>query len=273
MIAVQSFGLKNEFETDFPGTIRKLREIGFDGIEPLILFQEKQGKMPKNVWAQDTQKIAFSAMRDLGMGIPSAHIGVGFGAFTMPAGNVIRGVLQAHEEYGIDTFVMTAPFSSAIVATHWAKLAKAVSDTVRPYGCRILYHNHDDEFHAVRGGTAMDLFLKRTSPDLMLEIDIGWAGIAGDEYEIVKRYRDKLYSLHLKDFYSQYRSGYTRKDMPSPAFAPIGNGAIRSKEIIDLAKALPNFSGTYIIDQDKSNRSMLEDLKIGYDNIRSMIEA
>ena len=59
MIAVQSFGLKQELEADLPGTIRKIRDIGFDGIEPLILFQAEQGKMPKNVWAQDTQEIAF----------------------------------------------------------------------------------------------------------------------------------------------------------------------------------------------------------------------
>ena len=274
MIAVQGFGLKKEFASDLTGTIRKIHEIGFDGIEPLILFQAEQGKMPKNVWAQDTQEIAFAAMKDLGMSIPSAHIGVGFGIFTMPAGNVIRGILQAHEDYGIDTFVMTAPFGSAMVARHWAKLAQTVTDAVTPHGCRMLYHNHDDEFHPVRGGgNALDLFLKKTSPDVLLQIDIGWAGMAGDEYEIVKSYGDKLHTLHLKDFYGQYRGNYTRKNMPDEAFAPIGEGAIRTKDCIALTKTLPNFSGTYIIDQDKSTRDMLEDLKVGYENIRRMLEA
>ena len=49
MIAVQGFGLKNEFEKDLVGTIRKVHDIGFDGIEPLILFQDEQKNMPKNV--------------------------------------------------------------------------------------------------------------------------------------------------------------------------------------------------------------------------------
>ena len=61
--------------------------------------------------------------------------------------------------------------------------------------------------------------------------------------------------------------------MPGQAFAPIGGGAIRTKDCIDLAKSLPNFSGIYIIDQDKSTRDMLEDLKVGYENIRRMLEA
>lgn len=273
MIAVQGFGLKNEFEKDLTGTIRKVHDIGFDGLEPLILFQDEQKNMPKNVWARDTQKIAFAAMKKLGLQIPSAHIGVGFGPFTMPAGMIVKGVLEAHEDYGIDTFVVTAPFGTASVAKQWAKLAQTVSDTVSPHGCRILYHNHDDEFHTIRGGgNALDLFLKKTSPDVLLQIDIGWAGMAGDEYEILKRYGDKLHTLHLKDFYGQYRGSYTRRKMPDAAFSPIGEGTIRTKDCIELAKILPNFSGTYIIDQDKSTRDMLADLKIGYESIRRMLE-
>lgn len=61
--------------------------------------------------------------------------------------------------------------------------------------------------------------------------------------------------------------------MPDEAFSPIGEGAIRTKDCIELAKTLPNFSGTYIIDQDKSTRNMLEELKVGYENIRRMLEA
>lgn len=49
-------------------------------------------------------------------------------------------------------------------------------------------------------------------------------------------------------------------------------GAIRTKACIELEKKLPDFSGIFIIDQDKSVRSMLEDLKAGYENICRMLE-
>ena len=78
-------------------------------------------------------------------------------------------------------------------------------------------------------------------------------------------------ALHLKDFYGQYRGSYTRKNMPDEASSPIGEGAIRTKDCIELAKTLPNFSGNYIIDQDKSTRDMLADLKAGYENIRKIV--
>ena len=61
----------------------QIRATVMDYLEPII---GEQKNMPKNVWARDTQKIAFAAMKELGMQIPSAHLGVGFGPFTMPAG-------------------------------------------------------------------------------------------------------------------------------------------------------------------------------------------
>lgn len=273
IIATQSFGLKKEFEADVPGTIRRLHDMGFHGIEPFILFQKEQGKMARNTWAQDTLKTAWRTMQELGMVIPSAHIGVGFEWATMPAGRVIQNILSLHEEYGIDSFVLSAPFGSAPLAMRWAKLAKKVSNAVKPHGCRIIYHNHDDEFHSVRGGgTAMDVFLKNAGEDVLLQIDIGWAGMAGDERELVSRYSGRMYSLHLKDFYAQYRGGYTRKNMPDAAFAPIGEGAIYTKEIIQRVKSMPRFSGALIIDQDKSNGDMMDALKIGLENIAGMLE-
>lgn len=48
IIATQGFGLKKEFNADLTGTIRTLHNIGFQAIEPLILFREKQGNMPQN---------------------------------------------------------------------------------------------------------------------------------------------------------------------------------------------------------------------------------
>lgn len=271
-IAVQGYGLQKEFDADLTQTIRSLHCIGIQSIEPLILFREKQGKMPRNTWALDTLKTAWDTMRELGMAIPSAHLGVGFSWFAMPAGTIIKNILMIHELYGINDFVLTAAFGSAALAVRWAKLARKISDAVTPYGCRILYHNHDDEFRTVRGGgTAMDVFLANAGPDILLQVDIGWAGMAGDEREIIRRYADRIASLHLKDFYPQYRKGYTRMKMPDEAFAPIGAGMIRTKEILDMTDSFPHFAGTVVIDQDKCSGDMLDALKTGFENIRGML--
>lgn len=275
-VFTQTFGLSKEFSENLIGTIQKLHDIGFDGIEPFVMFNEEQGKLPKNLWALDTLKIAKAKMDELGMTIPSVHIGVAFGWFSMPVSTIEKNIKMLHDKFGINDFVISSTFGTLAQTKHWAKMMQKISDAVHPYGCRVLYHNHDDEFKTVcyQGKTmeAMEVFLKLTSPEVMLQVDIGWAGIAGDENAIVKRYAKRIASLHLKDFYPNYRNGqYTRKNMPTEAFAAIGEGEIATKEILTIRKSFPNFGGNIIIDQDKTTGEMLKALETGHGNIRAML--
>lgn len=272
-IAVQGFGLKKEFEADFRGTFQALRDLGVAGIEPMLLLSEKQGKMETNSWAFDTLRRACDAAKEFGLSFPSAHVGVGYKWAHMPAKRIIQGILQIHEISGIRTFVISGLFDSPMLARSWARLATKVSDGVKPYGCRILYHNHSYEFRPLRrGGNAMDVFLAKVSPDVLLQVDIGWVGASNDhEEEIVRRYGDRIASFHLKDFYPQYREVSPGK-WPDEAFAPIGEGVIHTKEILELLPFFPYFCPPLIIDQDKSGRSMLEDLRIALSHVRAMLE-
>ena len=271
-LGTQTFGLKKEFTDDLHGTIRALHEIGFETIEPLILFSDRQGRMPRNTWALDTLDEAKHLMDELGMRIPSAHIGIGIGWFSMPIGKVTKSILTVHEKYGIDTFIISGLFSTAGLERHWAKLIRRINEEVRTKGCKIAYHNHDDEFARIHGCEALSVFFDEVGEDVALQLDIGWAGLAGDEVKAAERYADRIISLHLKDFYSPYKEGgYTQKTVPTEAFAPMGEGSIRIPEILSMRDRFPNFSGSILIDQDKYTGNMLESLRIGHGNVRHML--
>lgn len=275
-IYTQSFGLGREFTADLSGSIQRLYEIGFNGIEPFVLFNKQQGNMPKNLWALDTLEMATDKMKQLGMAIPSVHIGVAFGWFSMPAKGIAKNIQLLHEQFGIDNFVMGGTFHSVAAAKHWAKLMTNVSQAVAPFGCHVIYHNHDDEFCKVPVGgksmEAMEVFLEHTAPEIMLQLDIGWAAVAGDELDITNRYADRIAMLHLKDFYPPYKNGkYTRKNMPPEAFSPMGEGSVKIGEILSLRDRLPNFNGAIIIDQDKTAGEMLKALEVGYKNVCRML--
>lgn len=275
-IYTQTFGLSKELSHDLMGTLQTIHDLGFDGIEPFVMFREKQGNIPGNLWALDTLEQAKSKMDALGLTIPSVHMGVAFGWFSMPVASIVKNIRMLHDRYGITCFVVSGPFATMAQAKHWAKLLQTISAAVKPFGCQMIYHNHDDEFRPVRraGNTveAMEAFLSLTDPDILLEMDIGWAGIAGDETDILRRYAPRIALLHLKDFAPEYRSGaYTRKNMPQEAFVPIGEGAIQTGEILSIRHTLPKFSGDLIIDQDKFSGDMLKALEIGYGNIRAML--
>lgn len=276
VIATQTFGLASELTADLTGTIQALHDAGFQAIEPMVLFQDKQGRKPKNLWTYDTLQTAWDKMQTLGMGMPSVHIGVGFGWLSMPVSLIVKNILSIHERYGVSDYVVSGPFGTAALAKHWAKLTRTISDAVAPRGCRILYHNHDDEFREVHHQgkivNAMDVFLENTSPAVLLQLDIGWAGTAGRETALAQRYAGRIASIHLKDFYPPYtQEGYTRKNMPVEAFAPIGEGCIATGEILSACKGFPNFTGNLIIDQDKSSTDMLQALKRGRSNISAML--
>ena len=273
-IGTQTFGLSKELTADLAGTIRALHEIGFTCIEPLILFQDEQKKTAKHLWTYELLREAKPLLDSYGMTIPSAHVGVGIGFFTMPAKQVIENLIKIHKEFGIDTFILSGIFHSKMVAKKWGKLAKEVAAALKPYGCTIAYHNHDDEFTKIKVDgkmiSAMDYFLEIAGPDVMLQIDIGWAAIAGDECEIVKKYANRIMELHYKDFYQEYMSGnYSRAKRPDTAFAPIGDGGVKSKEILALCQSIPHFNGAILIDQDKCTGNMLEALRTGYQNLMS----
>lgn len=84
MLSVQSFCLKDALGADLPGTIRRLHEIGYDSFEPLLVFDEKQGKKPANLFSFERLAQLKPILDSYGMAIPTAHAGIGYGNFFMP---------------------------------------------------------------------------------------------------------------------------------------------------------------------------------------------
>lgn len=269
VIGTQTFGLKDELNKDFDQTLRKVCDMGFQTVEPLILFQEAQGKKDKNLWSYETFRHAKDFLDANGVRVPQVHVGAGVGLFTMPAKTIVDNVKYLKENFGVTGFVFSGVFHSKMVAKKWGKLLHDVAREVTPYGCHILYHPHNDEFMKVSAAeNALDIFFQYAGDDVYLQLDIGWAALAADELRIAKKYGRRIMSLHCKDFYEQGLTGqYTRKNMPVEAFAPIGEGKIKTRELVEFCQTLPNFNGTVIIDQDKSAGNMMEDLQKGYSNL------
>lgn len=274
MIATQTFGLGKLMAGNLEEAVNTLQSLGFDGIEPYLLLNEKQGKMPPQLFAFDRMAQLKKIMDAKGMVIPSAHVGIGFGGLMMPTGMVIKKLKKAHEVFGIRYFVTGGMFSNKKGAKKWAKVCAKIAQALKPLGCTLVYHNHDSEFNTVtvngKTVTALDYFLELAGPDVMLQIDIGWVAIHADEVEVIKKYRDRLVSIHLKDMYDGCRD-YIAQTMPVEKFAPIGEGVIKTAEVLALLDQLPLVEGRVIIDQDKSVGDMMDDLRLGCSNVRKML--
>lgn len=274
MLSVQSFCLKEELAVDMHETIRQIHEIGYDSFEPLLVFDEKQGKKPANLFSFERMAQLKPILDSYGMAIPTAHAGIGYGNFFMPTKKTISSMRRIHDLYGIRYFVVGGLFKNARGAKAWAKVCSAVAEGIKDCGCQIVYHNHDVEFTKIsikgRTVTAMDYFMEIVHPDVMLQPDIGWVSNAADEVEFVKKYADRVISIHLKDLKSESKN-YIATNMPAEMFTAIGDGCVKTEEVLALMDSLPNLNGRLVVDQDKSTVGMMKDMKRSFENIQAIL--
>ena len=263
MIGIQLFGLRPLLKADRDGTLKKLREIGAEAVEPLVSL----GKNGITQFIQDME-----VYRELGFSVPSAHVQPAI--FGRNPQRISQDLLKIQEATGISVFVFSGMFSKTKSALKWGKLLGETARITKGSGISILYHNHTMEFNKVSdaGQTALDSFFEAAGPDVLLQLDIGWAGIVGDEVAIARKYADRIAEIHCKDFHEGARGNYSIFTMPKTMFAPIGEGIIRTGDILRCRDEFPNFHGVVLIDQDHSAGNMLDDLEIGFHNLEELLQ-
>lgn len=276
MIGVNTYGLMPEMQEDFYGVLRRLADIGFDSIEALVIPKKIQAVPLGAVTTEGTFPAFVKAVRDCGMTVSSAMIFNRIEQRFLPRPSILRTIRFLRHTYGIQDFSFNAAFTDAKGARFWAEYLSDLEQELRGDDCHILFHNHDQELNKVcvdgEEMRAMDYFFRLVSPRVLLELDIGWAGNGADEVALAKQYADRVRILHLKDFAQGSKGKYHNPDVPRELFVPIGEGEIRTREVLDMRDSFRQFSGNIIIDQDCSMGDMLQDLRTGYYNVANMMQ-
>ena len=276
-IGTQFFGLWKELIADFGGTIDAVAEIGFEIGEPLIFLAEEQGEMPKNLWSFPLLEEGWKRMEAKGLAMPSAHVGAAFNEDgTFPYDMMQDSLLRIREITGTENFIFSGMFTSADGAKQWGEAMGSLAERVKPYGCRIVYHNHDDEMIPMEdkgvSRCGLDIFYDVAGPDVLMQLDIGWAALTYGEIEAAKHYADRILEIHLKDLSAEVLAQKISRTQIAPEqFRAIGEGGVKTKAVLDMRSELPIFNGAIIIDQDQTAGSMLEDLTIGYRNVKRFL--
>lgn len=270
-IIANTFAMKEEMEENFTGVLQVCSGIGLNGIEPMSTFNDEQGGIPMRIWAMETMKKGETFLQQHDMTLSGTHVGVCYGTNVMPTEQIIANIHKMEQAFHLKNYIFSGLFRDEEGAEKWAKILTDVVEGTRDIGANILYHNHECEFCKIvvdgKEQFALDHFLKLTAPEVRLQIDIGWAGLMTDEVEAVKKYADRIQSIHCKDFYPKAKEGYTHTNMPEEYFAPIGEGMIKTREIMGLLEALPLFDGSVVIDMDVLNRGAQADYTTSYNNL------
>src|ERR1700752_411593 len=183
-MALQLYTIRDLLAQDFEGTIRKVSDLGYVGVETANMFGESPASAAK-------------LFGELGLTVTSAHSALPLGdqkqevIDTMGALHCKRviGPWQPPEKYksldGIKSICDTLNEGTAVAKAN---------------GLQVGYHNHWFEYELVENRIPTDVMLEHLDPGVFLEGDVYWVQTAGQNpAEVVRRLGLRAPLLHVKD--------------------------------------------------------------------------
>lgn len=184
-LSIQLWSVRDTMKTDAKGTLKQLKNMGFEAVEFAQEFGEFKGQ-PKRLKAY---------MDSIGLKGSSAHVSF----------DVLEDDFAA-----IVTFYQVLDINILIVG--WDTRAwdeKGIKDLVKDinvytkkfaeHDISFGFHNHDKEFNAYGKDTFWDYIAQNTPENTVLQQDVGWTNYAGkDPVKYVKRYPERTLVTHYK---------------------------------------------------------------------------
>lgn len=229
-IALQLYSVRDDMSKDFEGTLKKVKELGYDGVE----FAGLYGNSPEKV-KELCDKVGLTPI--------SAHV---------PFVDMINNpdIIKDYKKIGCDYVVI--PYLTEEYRIGSPKFneviegAKMLAVKAAEQGMKLCYHNHDFEFVKVDGEYAIDI-LYREVPELSPQFDTCWVNVGGENpAEYVRKYKGREEILHLKDFVGKRSEnmyaliGIDENEKKDTAgefeLRPVGKGVQNFPEILKAAE-------------------------------------
>ena len=234
-LAVQLYTLREEASADLDGTLERLGAIGFSGVEPADLHGLTAQEFRRRIEAQ-------------GMTICSSH-GMAVGD---AAGQVLDDAATLGSPLVVVPFAAPDRFKELDSVFAVADELNAALPLAKERGLDLGYHNHFWEWRTLPDGrAAFDVLLERLDPDILLELDVYWAQVAGqDPVAVLERLGPRAARLHMKD---------GPADAPESAMTAAGDGKV---DLAAAAAASP--AAWHIVELDRCDTDMFEAVERSY---------
>ena len=207
-LSVQLYTVRDHLSQDLPGTLKKLKEIGFEYVELAGLYDRS---------AADWKTL----LDELGLKASGAHIGLG----EIEAD--VEKVASDAKTLGFDTAIV--PWAGASdYADGWGPFAHRVNEAAKKLnalGVDTAYHNHDFEF----AGGGFDAFYTEADASMVFaELDLAWVSIAGESpVAWIEKLGKRVRFAHVKDY----------DKSKTPQWTPAGQGVMDFDAILPALEA------------------------------------
>ena len=261
-IGLQLYSVREDLSKDFYGTVKAVKEMGYDAVELSGLKDEWDPKEIKKM------------IDEVGLICNSSHC---------PTADMEKdGTFARYKEAGCDYIVI--PWMSYGGRNQRLQenldLMYKLCEEAKKEGLTMLYHNHDFEFKKVDGKCVLDIIYDFIPADLLkTELDTCWVNFASfSPVEYLNKYAGRSPLVHIKDYWEAEGNtgvpydliGKTREDRENEGFMfkPVGHGIQNVPALIEASKAAG--AQMIIVEQDESpERPALESAKMSIDYLRS----
>jgi sugar phosphate isomerase/epimerase len=233
-VALELYTVRDETGRDFAGTLRRVAQIGYAGVE----FAGYGGLTSQEMSA---------LLAETGLRAVATHLGL----------DALQGSqLDASMRYCLDIGcpIIVLPW----LANEWrtregmqalAPRLNVIGQRCQEQGITFGYHNHDFEFAQVDGVYLLDYLLQATDPSLVkIELDVYWAAYAGvDPVAYLQALADRVALIHLKDMAADR------------SMTEVGKGVLDMQHICQFAQARGLWG---IVEHDHPHIPSLESARI-----------
>ena len=236
---VVSYTYRNEFKADVPGTLDRIKALGFTDIEFSNLFGKTATEMRALIDAR---------------GLTCSSFGVSYDDLQKKTDEVATNAKALGAKYvRIAWLPNRQPFTRELAlqtATEFNAIGKRLREE---FGLTFCYHNHGYEFVADGAGTLFDLLVQATNPaDVSYELDILWAFFPGaDVAALLTKHGNRFKLMHVKDLKKGVMGDLSGKTPPDNDVA-LGTGQLNLPMILRAAQ-LADVVHYYI--EDESSRT------------------
>ncbi|MFK4805182.1 sugar phosphate isomerase/epimerase family protein [Microbacterium sp. ZW CA_36] len=233
-ISIQLYTVRDHL-ADLDGTLERLAGLGIRSFEPFSLYD----RVPETA----------TALARHGLSAPTAHAPFlsddieyeGRRVALPPLGMTLQAARALGVHTLIDPMVPADRWQSGADVERTAERLNTAAAEAAAAGVRVGYHNHSFEFHHRIGGTtAYEYFVSRLDPAVVLEVDVYWAAMAGQDVPaLLGRLGSRVAALHLKDGNSIRdpfgAGGYAAEQLDQK---PLGQGILDIAGILQSARSV-----------------------------------
>jgi sugar phosphate isomerase/epimerase len=242
-IGIQLYSVRKLIEKDFEGTMKKIADLGYIGVETYPL--------PESI----TLQRAAGIFKNVGLKVIGIHS-------ELPVGAQRDKALRMAEAYNCNNIVYPGGglegdrYKNLDAIKHTMEIYNETASILKSKGIRFGLHNHWPEFELTDGYYPFYYLLEHLNKEIFFEIDTYWAKTAGQNpAKVLKIFGKRAPFLHIKD-------GPAIKGDEANKQVPAGQGIMDFPSIV---KAGGTNIKWMIVEFDEYSGDIIDGIKSSYE--------